>query len=338
MDFKQTHIEHDHKHDSPLLCCRFAAAEDTVFFGAEDYSVWSWNWSTDQKVQFATQAWVRSIVPLPDGQTVVTGGYDGRLIWWPTAGDSPEPIRSIDAHDGWIRAVALSPDGTTLASVGNDLVVRIWNASDGSLVKELTGQPPGEKALRHESYIYNVAFHPDGASLMTGDLMGQLIHWDLQTGQPQRSWTAESLSKYDKTFRAQIGGFRSLVFNKDGSKLYASGITNVTNAFAGVGNPSVVEFDWAEGKQTIEYLSKPTLQGVAWGAEVFSDGSIAAAHGGSGGNLIFWNAGTAEAAHQFKLPQNARDLDLHSDGLRLAVAGSDGRLRVCLMDAKAAQS
>src|SRR5688572_8389949 len=167
MDFKQTHIEHDHKHGSPLLCCRFAAQPDTVFFGSEDYSVWSWNWSTDEKLQFATQAWVRSIVPLPDQQTVVTGGYDGRLIWWPTTGESPQPIRTLDAHDGWIRAVALSPDGTTLASVGNDLIVRIWNAGDGSLVKELMGQPPGEKALRHSSYIYNAAFHPDGTSLVT---------------------------------------------------------------------------------------------------------------------------------------------------------------------------
>jgi WD40 repeat protein len=338
MDFKQTHVEHDHKHGSPLLCCGFAASPEMVYFGAEDYSVWSWNWSTDQKVQFPTQAWVRSIVPLPDGQSLVTGGYDGRLTWWPTAGDPPKAIRSIDAHDGWIRAVALSPDAATLASVGNDLVVRIWNARDGSLVKELSGQPPSEAALRHDSYIYNVAFHPDGASLVTGDLMGQLIHWNLESGQPQRTWSAESLSKYDTTFRAQIGGFRSMVFNADGSKLYASGITKVTNAFAGVGDPSVVEFDWAEAKQAIEYVSKPTLRGVAWGAEVLPDGSIAAAHGGSGGNLIFWNAGTAEAAHQLKLPQNARDLDLHSDGLRLAVAGSDGRLHVCLMDVRAAES
>lgn len=336
MDIQATHVELDHTHPSPLLACRFSPDGATVFFAAEDYSVWRWNLATDEKVAYPTAAWVRSIEFTADGQSVVTGGYDGRLLWWPAIGDVSEPVRAIDAHVGWIRAIARSPDGTRLASVGNDLIVRLWNLGDGSLQQELAGQvPPTAESPRHTSYIYNVAFHPTEPALVTGDLMGQLIHWNLDTGAPVRSWTAESLSKYDPTFRAQVGGFRSLVFTADGSKLLASGITQVTNAFAGVGNPSVVEFDWQEGKQLVEYLSKPALQGVAWRAVVHPTGTIIAAHGGSGGTLVFWTPGTAETAHQFKLPQNARDLDLAADGLRLAVAGSDGHLRVCRMEAKA---
>ena len=56
----------------------------------------------------------------------------------------------------------------------------------------------------------------------------------------------------------------------DGKRLACSGITNVTNAFAGVGNPSVVEFDWEAGKQRVAYLSKGKLRGVAWGAAFLS--------------------------------------------------------------------
>lgn len=336
MDFRQTHIEHTLKHGRPLLSCRFGPQPDTIFFAAEDYQLWRWNQQTDEKTPLPTDAWVRGFCFSKDGQQVITGGYDGRIMFWPAAGSQPQPQHVIDnAHQGWVRGVAISPDGNTLASVGNDHIVRLWNPANGQRITELQGQADDDKAIAHRSHVYNVAFHPEGKSLVTGDLMGQLIEWNLDSRKAVRSWTAESLSKYDKGFRAQIGGFRTLQFNREGTRLFASGITAVTNAFAGIGNPSVVEFAWDDNKQLVEYLSKPKLQGVAWGVALHPDNLIIGAHGGSNGNLMFWKNGEAEAAHQFRMPQNARDLDLHTDGLRLAVACSDGKLQICRMDKKA---
>ena len=360
LDFTKTHIALDHNHGRPLTACRFSLSGETVYFASEDFAVWGLDWQSDRKVKYDTEAWVRSLATAGKGKVLITGGYDGRLIWWPTDTDKPTPLHSVDAHLGWIRAIDVSPDGKTLASVGNDRVIRFWNVADAKPVREFVGPdlgdipvaelekdkpkekpsaakdsgPVDETPIGHRTFIYNVQFHPDGKSLVTGDLMGQLIQWDLSDAKPVRAWTADSLSKYDKGFRAQIGGFRSLFFSEDGSKLFASGITNVTNAFAGVGNPSVVEFDWTEAKQTIEYTSKPKLQGVAWGAARHSNGSVIGAHGGSNGHLMFWKPGEAEAAHQFKLPQNGRDLALHPDGRHVAVAGSNGHLWIALMDAK----
>lgn len=371
VDYKQTHIAVDHKHGRPLIACRFSPSGDVVYFAAEDFAVWGLTWQGDRKVKYDTQAWVRGLTTIDEGRQLVTGGYDGRLIWWPTDSDDPKPIRTIEAHVGWIRAIDVSPDGEVLASVGNDRAIRFWNSVDGTALGEIPGIDPGDIPIAelekdrpkpkkdeekkegdtsdddtsdketaaipigHRTDIYNVQFHPNGQSLVTGDLMGQLIEWNLETRKPIRSWTADSLSKYDKGFRAQIGGFRSLQFQSDGTKLFASGITNVTNAFAGVGNPSVVEFHWADAKQAVEYLSKPKLQGVAWGVSIHKDGTVIASHGGSNGHLVFWKPGEAEAAHQFKLPQNGRDLDQHPDGQHLAVAGSNGHLWVALMGKKA---
>lgn len=357
MDYTQTHIALDHSHGGPLIACRFSPDGGRAYFASEDFAVWGLDWQGERKVKFETQAWVRGLTTVDGGKQLVTGGYDGRLIWWPTDADEPKPIRIVEAHKGWIRAVAVSPDGTTLASVGNDRAIRFWNAIDGTPLREIVAPDPGDIPIAelekdkkksepkdgeepkpeesgpivHRTDIYNVQFHPNGQSLITGDLMGQLIEWKLDSDQPVRNFTADSLSKYDKGFRAQIGGFRSLFFNADGSKLFASGITNVTNAFAGVGDPSVVEFDWTAGKQTIEYTSKPKLQGVAWGAAVHEDDTIIAAHGGGNGNLVFWKPGEAKAAHQFKLPQNGRDLDLHPNGVHVAVAGSNGHLWIAKM-------
>ena len=335
MDFKQAHVVVDHNHGRPLTSCRFHPDGKSVYYGAEDFSVWRWEVGSETKIEYPTQAWVRAIALVEDGKALVTGGYDGRLSWGPAVAEEPKPSRTIDAHIGWIRAMAVSPDGAVVATVGNDLVVRLWSIADGSLKAEFKGDPAGQEGgTRHERYIYNVAFHPDGKSLATGDLMGKVIHWDLASGKPTRAWTAESFSKYDTTFRADIGGFRSLEFHRDGTKLFGAGITKVTNAFAGVGEPTVVEFDWNQGKQTAEYHSKPKLQGVAWRAVHHPYGTIIAAHGGSGGTLVFWSPPSVESGHQVKLSSNGRDLDLAADGLHLAVACANGHLQVFLLDAK----
>ena len=56
------------------------------------------------------------------GTTLVSGGYDGRLIWWNI--ESRSKIREVDAHRKWIRGVAATPDGTVVASVADDMVCR----------------------------------------------------------------------------------------------------------------------------------------------------------------------------------------------------------------------
>lgn len=323
MDATQTHLAKTLSHNSPLLSCRFSPSGSMVFAGSEDYQVRRFSLDSDQKTAFDTDAWVRSLVITKDESTLITAGYDGRLIWWPAASESPTAIRTVDAHAGWIRGIALSPDETLLASVGNDLMVKVWEVSTGKLIREMSG---------HDSHIYNVAFHPSGNNIVTGDLMGNLIDWEVASGKQLRTWKAESLSKFDKGFVAQIGGFRGLKFNQDGSQLLGSGITNVTNAFAGVGNPSVVCFDWSTGKQLTEHLSKGKVQGVAWGLASHPDGTIIAATGGSGGFLLFWKPGEVNEFHSMKLKDVGRDMDLSSDGVTLAIAHYNGTISVCRME------
>jgi WD40 repeat protein len=325
MDAKKTHILHDYTHTSPLISCRFDPSGKFVFVGAEDFKVWCFQISDGKKTSLDVNAWVRGIDFANAGQTVVTGGYDGRLFWAPVSGEKLEPLRTIEAHDGWIRAVAANADGSMIASAGNDLIVRLWNAKDGKLIRELKG---------HESHIYSAAFHPGGKHLVTSDLHCNLIDWDLETGKQARTWKAKSLTVFDKTFVATIGGIRSMAFSPDGKKLSCSGITNVTNAFAGVGNPSAVVYGWDSGKQLVEHLSKGKLRGVAWGVAMHPDGATIATVGGSGGHLLFWKTNEVEDYFTMKLPGSARDLDLSPDGLHLATAHFDKHIRIHRMAAK----
>ena len=327
VDPTQTHVVETLEHGSPLISCRFDPSGQFVCFGAQDYKVWRWEIGTKNKVELDHGAWVRGLAFDRDGKTLLTAGFDQRLVWWNVTGEEPTPVREIEAHDGWVRAVSIDADDSLVATCGNDNLVQVWRMEDGQLVQSFSG---------HERHVYNVAFHPDGVQLVSGDLMGNLMHWDVTSGKLVRKLAIASLHKYDKTFKADIGGFRGLEFSRDGKRLACAGITNVTNAFAGVGNPLVEVWDWESGKQKIAHVSKGKLRGVAWGVAWHDSGFVIGTVGGRGGYLLFWKPEQAEEFHQLKLPNDSRDLDISPDGLHLATAHYDGRLRISRMAAKQA--
>ncbi len=329
---EETKVEKGWKHSSPLISCRFDPTGRFVFAGAQDSTIQRWDLASGQKAAFAGhESWVRGMAFHPDGTTLLSGGFEGRLIWWPAAAEKPAPERIVAAHDGWIRAVAVSPDGEVVATAGNDLVVRLWSFADGSRLAQLDG---------HQNHVYSLAFHPDGQSLVSADLKGVVTTWDLAAGTARETLDASALYKYDKGFRADIGGARSMAFSRDGKSLALSGITNVTNAFAGVGNPLVIVFDWEKRAEKdvkpAQHHSKDKLKGVAWGVALHPHGFVIGASGGGGGGfLLFWKPGEKHEFFKLKLPDTARDLHLHPDELRLATAHFDGHVRISRMGGKA---
>jgi WD40 repeat protein len=316
----RTRLAQELRQPSPLFSCRIDPTGRFVFAGAQDSAIHRWELTTGRRVALTGhRSWVRALAFLAGPRQLLSGGYDGKLLWWQADAETPTPLRTREAHRGWVRAVAVSPDGRTVATGGNDNLVKLWSAADGAPVRELRG---------HASHVYNVAFHPDGRHLVSGDLHGRVKQWDAATGAEVRALDAAVLHRYDPTFRADIGGVRSIAFSRDGSLLACAGITDVTNAFAGIGRPVIVLFDWATGAR--RHLLRPAanFQGTAWGVGFHPSGFIAGVGGGNGGALWFWRPTAAASFHSLALPNNARDLDLHPDGRRLAIAFFDGAVRM----------
>jgi WD40 repeat protein len=323
-----THVTKDLVHTRPLLSCRFDPSGKFVFAGCEDNRIWRFDIASAAKTELAGHdSWVRAIGFSKDGQTLLTGGYEGKLLWWPVAAEKPAPTRTVQAHQGWIRSLAVSPDGTLVATAGNDLVVRIWKTEDGSKVHELAGHP------RH---VYNLAFHPEGKRLASGDLMANVIEWEVDSGKEVRRLKFPPLSKFDPGFMADIGGTRGMNFSPDGKQLVLSGITNVSNAFAGVGNPIALVANWEDGKEIVQYGSKANVNGVCWNAAVHPAGFVLGASGGGGGGHLFFWKGTEKAEfHTLNLGNSVRDMHLAADNIHIAIAHVDGHVRICKMGAKA---
>jgi WD40 repeat protein len=314
-----------------LISCRFSPTGDFVFCGSEDTVAERFRLSDGAKTVLAGghSTWVTAIAFSTDGQTVVTGGCDGKLTWWPAVDEAPQAVRSIVAHGKhWVRSLATSPDGTLLVSGGNDNMVRLWSMADGAAVKELPG---------HEKQVYSVEFHPDGKSFFSGDLGGSIRQWDVATGAEIKKFDASALYSYNAGQGVDFGGVRALSISADGKFLVAGGLHKASNPLGAVHEPLILLFNLETGAMERQLIAEGITQGVIWRLQWLSDGIImGVSGGGSGGWLVFWKVDAEKDYHRFQLPNLARDMDLHPDGLQVATAHYDRNVRITRLTAKPA--
>src|SRR5262249_49946444 len=100
------------QHNSPLLSCRFDPTGRFVFAGAQDNTIQRWELSNGTKTALTGhRSWIRALTFLPSQGRLISGGYEGSVLWWEVAAQTPTPQRTTEAHRGWVRAVAVSPNG-----------------------------------------------------------------------------------------------------------------------------------------------------------------------------------------------------------------------------------
>ncbi|MGI2907788.1 nSTAND1 domain-containing NTPase, partial [Tolypothrix sp. VBCCA 56010] len=146
------------------------------------------------------QGGVISVAISADGQTIVSGGIDGKVRLWNFQGQQrAEPFRG---HQGEVWSVAISPDGQTIVSGGDDGTVRLWN---------FQGQQRAEPFRGHQGRVYSVAISADGQTIVSGGGDGKVRLWNFQ-GQ-QRA----------EPFGGDQGGVRSVAISADGQTIVSAG-------------------------------------------------------------------------------------------------------------------
>lgn len=330
-DPQQAHVVSEWPSDRALNACRFDPQGRYVFAGAEGAVVGRYTLGDGTKTDLAgahADTWVKALAFSKDGACVFSGGCDGAIAFWETAAATPTPQRIVAAHQGWVRSLELSPDGALLASAGDDGFVRYWNVEDGSKVRESKG---------HDRPVYSVAFTSDGASLVSGDLMGVVKQWKVADGSEERTFDAAPLHTYEKGQQVDFGGTRAIAISPDGKTLAIGGLHKATNPLGAVHEPLVLLFDWETRELKRQLLAEGITQGGIWSLRWLADGSLMGlCSGGTGGFLLFWKADAEKDFFRFKLPHLARGMDLHPDGLQVATAHYDKRLRITKLAAKAA--
>ncbi len=324
LDIQKTRVAHQWKHDAPLIACRISPTGAQCVSSAQDFSLQRWTIPAGERtVLKGHESWVHALTYSADGSLLISGGCEGKLIWWPILEGDPKPIRVVDAHSGWIRGVERSSDGKTLVSVGNDRMIRLWSIDTGEKIAEWGA---------HERHIYSAAFHPDGVHLATGDLLGKICVWNLADRSLVRTLDGATLYSPNQGQAAEFGGVRTMAINATGTELIAAGTHKGSNPFGAVHEPLLLRFGWTDGALLKSHVSDGIPGGLLYRACCLPGDIAAAVSGGSsGGILLYYGKDQEKEVHRFGLPSLARDMDANLTSGLIVTAHYDHHIRVCAL-------
>ncbi|MEH2045985.1 nSTAND1 domain-containing NTPase [Nostoc sp.] len=237
------------------------------------------------------ESWVNSVAISGDGQTIVSGSYDGTVRLWNRQGlPLAEPLRG---HKGNVNSVAISQDGQTIVSGGEDCTVRLWNRQGKTLTKLLCG---------HKWGVNSVAISGDGQTIVSGGSEGTVRLWNRQ-GLP----LVEPLPSHEQ-------GVRSVAISGDGQTIVSGG------------SEGTVRWWNCQGLPLVE-----PLPGHEWGVNsvaISGDGQTIVS-GGSEGTVRLWNRQGLPLVEP--LPsheQGVRSVAISGDGQTIVSASEDRTVRL----------
>jgi WD40 repeat protein len=254
----------------------------------------------------------------PCGKYVAAGSYDGTVLRWTLDGDAKVVL---GGHGGWVTSLAFSPDAVHLFTVDTWGKLCCWPYADDAPAAKWT------VADAHPSWIREVAVSPDGKLVATAGNDCTVRIWQAADGNAVRELDAKPLYTRPSGNIIDAGGVREMSFSRDGKHLACAGITDYGSSVV-KGFPAVVLLDWESGQQ--KHLLRPKnyekefqVHGVfVEGLSFHRDGLLIGA-GGNGereGALWFWNADESEPVFEINPVPGSCCLDIHPDGLRLAIA------------------
>jgi WD40 repeat protein/serine/threonine protein kinase len=140
-------------------------------------------------------AWVHAVVLTPDGNSAISGSWDGTLRVWDL--ESGQSVRTLKGHAGWVYSVAITPDGKRVISASSDRTLRVWDLEKGQSVCIFQD---------HKDRVNSVAITPDGKRVISASSDRTLRLWDLEKGRLVR------------TFQGHLDAINSVAITPDGKR------------------------------------------------------------------------------------------------------------------------
>jgi WD40 repeat protein len=163
----------------------------------------------------------------PDGRLGLSGAVDGGLLLW----DLPERrgLRWLQGHKGAVNSACFAAHGAYALSAGDDGTARLWEVASAREIFRFRDQEPLTSAI----------FSPDAATVLLGTAEGNLVLWDVRSGQ--------MIQELKKPPGRRIG---ALAFRSDGLRILAAGF-----------NPGITWGVWDKGIPASPDRFKKTSEG-----------------------------------------------------------------------------
>ncbi|WP_026734121.1 eIF2A-related protein [Fischerella sp. PCC 9605] len=187
---------------------------EIIASGGEDTIVRLWNVETLHVTSLRGHTdFIFAVTFSPDGRSLASGSADQTIRLWDVKTGLCTKV--LHGHAGMVTGVTFSPDGCILASSSYDRTVKLWDVATGQLLHTFpehitisTAFSPDGKKLAvgsfddtvriwdletkqccqtfkgHDSWVWWVAFSPDGLTLATGSSADRTVRlWDIRTGE-----------------------------------------------------------------------------------------------------------------------------------------------------------
>lgn len=249
---------HEQKLPTGVLGLASTGNLQTAFAACVDGIVYAVDMESGESRAFSGvhNSYASGCVLLPDGNTLISAGYDGMLLWHDIG--TQQSWRRVKAHQFWSWQLALSPDGTRVATVTGQYMpggwkyepagetepsVKVFDTRTGDLVAAYGHAPP----------VLSCAFSPDGQHLAAANMMGEVRIWNLSSAldaQPVAEWKSPDFTSWGtiKTHH-YCGGIYGLAFSPDGEVLLCCGMGPMGDPMAGNGKMTWQRWGWRKGER-----------------------------------------------------------------------------------------
>ncbi|MCP1143694.1 Ig-like domain-containing protein [Lysinibacillus endophyticus] len=261
--------------------------------------------------------YVRKIAFSSDGQTMAfsSDGDPQNIEIWRKSNDEYELDYIItNAHNDHIGALAISPDGKYLASGGGEIIY-LWDIQTGEKMETYI-----ETGSDMEKMIIDVAFSPDGSTLVSADWYDSLNVWDVNSGNLIRSLLRDSDIKYESSSW-------SVAFSPDGS-MFAYGGGNDTTYLRNATNLSII--------RSLPYIGADYWKGGSdgWDSAIRSvkftkDGQQIITASSEDNTVKIWSLnGELQKTIQTDHSDIILDMDIHPGQRVIATSAEDGVVKL----------
>jgi WD40 repeat protein len=279
------------------------------------------------------QSFASGCVLLPDGRTLISGGYDGMLLWHEV--ETRRCWRRVQAHQFWNWQLALSPDGTRLATVTGQYLpggwkyepaaeveasVKVFDTATGDLVASFSHTPP----------VLSCAFAPDGRHLAAANMMGEVRVWDVQAeAGPAVQWKTPDFTSWGTTkTHHYCGGIYGLAFSPDGETLLGCGMGPMTDPMAGNGKMTWQRWNWRKAERTAQIKDSQQGSGLMESIVWHPDGAhfvMAGRQAQGTWNAALFSANDGNLVHSLDTKKRITQARFTADGRSLVIAGATGQ-------------